>query len=325
MLSMITVRHLTCRILFWSVVCLTGTLFSAQEPDPFNSTKEQQEIFQKKIFVSNSDSIVWQLRDYNPFLQLHIVVIIPSYNNSRWYKKNLDSIFMQKYENYSVIYIDDCSTDNTGQLVEEYVTMRNQEHRVTVIKNKKRVFSLANIYKAVHMCQDTDIIATCDGDDWYCNENVLATLNKIYQFGDIWLTYGRQIRVPKNQLNNAAVPERIIKENKFRSTWNYSGLRTFYAWLFKKIRYEDFLYNGEFITSHCDGTYFYPMLEMAGYHQQFIPDVFYVANRATGINNFLIHHDWQVAMARYIHNKPPYNPLIMESEIDMIEVEYITG
>ena len=42
-----------------------------------------------------------------------IVVIIPSYNNVRWVEKNLMSVFEQKYENFRVIYIDDCSTDGT--------------------------------------------------------------------------------------------------------------------------------------------------------------------------------------------------------------------
>ena len=51
----------------------------------------------------------------------HIVVVVPSRNNSQWYKKNLDSVLNQKYSNYQVIYIDDQSTDNNGILVENYL------------------------------------------------------------------------------------------------------------------------------------------------------------------------------------------------------------
>ena len=50
-----------------------------------------------------------------------IVILIPSYNNSRWYKENLDSIINQNYSNYRIVYVDDCSPDNTGQLVETYI------------------------------------------------------------------------------------------------------------------------------------------------------------------------------------------------------------
>jgi len=51
-----------------------------------------------------------------------IVLIVASYNNTQWYKWNLDSIFNQKYKNYHVIYIDDCSKDDTYELVKNYIT-----------------------------------------------------------------------------------------------------------------------------------------------------------------------------------------------------------
>jgi len=50
-----------------------------------------------------------------------IVVVIPSYNNSKWCDWNLSSVFQQKYNNYRVVYIDDCSNDNTYELVTEKV------------------------------------------------------------------------------------------------------------------------------------------------------------------------------------------------------------
>jgi glycosyltransferase involved in cell wall biosynthesis len=285
-------------------------LFSALEPDPFNKTDEQKMEFESLIATDKQNSLVWQLRDYNPKTQLHIVVIVPSYNNSRWYKKNLDAIFMQNYKNYHIIYIDDASTDNTGALVEQYVRDRHQEHCVTVIKNQQRVYSLANIYKAVHVCSDNDIIATCDGDDWYCDQDVLSTLNKIYQYSDTWLTYGREIMLPNKHIINNKVNSQVIATNSFRtSTWNYSGMRTFYAWLFKRIKKEDLLYQEKFIQSHCDGAYFIPLLEMAGHRQQFISDIFYVANRATGINNYAANHDLQKKMAAYIRSKQRYQPI----------------
>ncbi len=48
---------------------------------------------------------------------------MPSYNNvkSRLYLRNLDSIFMQEYSNYHVVYIDDASPDKTGDFVNKYI------------------------------------------------------------------------------------------------------------------------------------------------------------------------------------------------------------
>jgi cellulose synthase/poly-beta-1,6-N-acetylglucosamine synthase-like glycosyltransferase len=50
-------------------------------------------------------------------------VFILSYNNEpqNRYKANLDSVFQQNYENYFVVYVNDVSSDRTGELVQEYM------------------------------------------------------------------------------------------------------------------------------------------------------------------------------------------------------------
>src|SRR5438046_1146031 len=79
-----------------------------------------------------------------------IVIIIPSYNNENWYERNLDSVVNQRYHNYSIIYINDCSTDDTGLLVAQYIKDKKLEHRVTLINNTERKGALANFYYAIH-------------------------------------------------------------------------------------------------------------------------------------------------------------------------------
>jgi glycosyltransferase involved in cell wall biosynthesis len=265
-----------------------------------------------KIDLSVYDVLWNKFKDVQAKDEKHFVVLIPSYNNSKWYKKNLDSIFMQKYSNFHIVYIDDCSPDGTGDLVEKYVKEKHQEHRVTLIKNKERRKAMANVYTGVLMCDDNDIIATCDGDDWWANDHVLALLNKIYQDPDVWITHGNLMHWPRNRvIKRAPFPANIIRKNKFREyRWCASGLRSFYAWLFKKIKIEDLCYNGKFVSSSHDLAIMYPMFEMAGYRIKFIPDVLYVANRATGINDFKICKDEQEEIANFlIHQKTKYKPL----------------
>ena len=67
-----------------------------------------------------------------------IVVIIPSYNNQQWYKHNLDSLFCQVYNNYRVIYINDCSSDSTGKLVHDYIQQSGMSDRCVFIDNNVR-------------------------------------------------------------------------------------------------------------------------------------------------------------------------------------------
>ena len=70
----------------------------------------------------------------------NFVFIIPSYNNEKYYKKNLDSVINQTYKNWRIIYIDDASTDNTFELVKKYRSDFLDKHPVQqsqkIIKGK---------------------------------------------------------------------------------------------------------------------------------------------------------------------------------------------
>ena len=175
-----------------------------------------------------------------PASEKPMVVVIPSYNNSKYYQKNLDSLFCQHYKNYRVIYIDDCSPDSTGDLVETYIHDHQQESRVTLIKNKQRRGALANHYTAAHMCQNHEIIVQVDGDDWFKHDQVLATVNKAYQDPNVWLTYSQHEMYPPTgkALQDRVIPAVIRESNAYREyKWVASALRTFYAGLFKRIFY----------------------------------------------------------------------------------------
>jgi hypothetical protein len=68
--------------------------------------------------------------------------------------------------------------------------------------------------------------------------------------------------------------------------WYFACPRTFYAWLFKKIKKEDLKaqnvsgYKGHFYPYSNDLAMMYPMLEMSGKHTVFIPKIAYIRNRS---------------------------------------------
>lgn len=240
-----------------------------------------------------------------------IVVVVPSFNNSEWYELNLDSIFSQDYENYRVIYIDDCSEDNTGELVQKYISSKGYEKKILLIRNQERVGALENIFNAVWMCHPDDIIVNVDGDDWLDNPGVFQLLNAIYSEEDVWMTYGQYVNFPSDEAGHCRqLPEDIISSNSFRKyAWVTSHLRTYYAGLFQKIAKEDFLYESKFLTVAWDLAFMYPMLEMSGNHSRFIPEILYVYNQATPINDYKIRREQQIFFAHYLQDKPPYQPL----------------
>ena len=66
--------------------------------------------------------------------QEKISVIVPCYNVEKYVSKCLDSLINQTYKNLEIICVEDCATDNTYNILKEYV---KKDSRIKLIKNKK--------------------------------------------------------------------------------------------------------------------------------------------------------------------------------------------
>lgn len=257
-----------------------------------------------------------------------LYIVVPTYNNEEWCLKNLDSVIQQAYPHWKMIIINDASTDHTSQLLHDAVTQHNIAHKVTIIDNKQRVGACRNIYDALHgnndikvhaipECPDNYVICILDGDDWYATPQSLARVAQEYQDPSVWMTYGNYQCWP-NEVASWCAPlvPRIVKERLFRKVrWFTAHHRTYYAWLLKRIKKEDLMYNGEFLQATCDMAFSFPALEMASGgnhlcgHIRFIPQPIYIYNIATAANDYKVRFDLQEQMHRYIRNLPSYQPL----------------
>jgi Glycosyltransferases, probably involved in cell wall biogenesis len=219
--------------------------------------------------------------------QKHIVIVVCSYNNSKYYQWNLDSIFAQKYNNYHVIYVDDCSPDDTFNLVQEHVAQRDMQEKCILVGNQTRVKALANLYNAINSCKSTDIIAILDGDDRFAHDQVLQKINDTYKNPNIWLTYGQFREWPQGRHGFCTpYPQTVTECGGFRYHMDTpSHLRTFYAGLFHKIRKEDLMFQGDFFPMTYDLAIMFPMIEMAGANHIFIPDILVDYNTVNDIND----------------------------------------
>ena len=242
-----------------------------------------------------------------------MVVIVPSYNNSPYCKRNLRSIIDQKYDNFRVIYIDDASKDDTYDQVKQFLSTARKDIPVSLIHNEVNHGALANLYNAIHSCQDDEIIVTVDGDDHLAHEYVLEKLNRIYSNDAIWMTYGNFLNYPtynQTPVTCKQISPSVILDNRFRhSEWVSSHLRTFYAGLFKKIKLQDFLFEGQFLPMGWDLAFMIPMLEMSGKHAQFVKDVLYLYNRENPISDHIKNLKLQSACHAFVTKLPSYAPL----------------
>ncbi len=49
-----------------------------------------------------------------------VSIIVPNYNHEKYLRQRLDSIYGQTYKNYEVILLDDCSSDDSRTILNEY-------------------------------------------------------------------------------------------------------------------------------------------------------------------------------------------------------------
>lgn len=240
-------------------------------------------------------------------------IIIPSYNNAKWYEQNLLSCVGQDYpeEHFNITYINDASTDQTGRLVEELIAKHGWKN-VKLINNEKNVGALCNIYNTVHSIKDDFSITFCvDGDDFCSNSAVLQKLNNVYQDENIWMTYGSYLDYP-GMTKGCCRPyeEHIIKTRSYRKfPWRASHLRSWKNGLIKRIKAEDLKYNGEWLDVTWDLALQYPTLEMANGKHLFIPDILILYNNLNPISDYKIKLGRQGMIDGFIRSKPSYPSL----------------
>lgn len=257
---------------------------------------------------NTAKAISYPVTEQKPF-----VVVVPSYNNSKYIEKNLRSIFAQDYENYRVIYIDDNSRDDTLEKAKTFLSELDKKGRATLIHNPINSGALANIYNAGHSCHDSEIIVLVDGDDYLAHENVLNVLNKTYANPNTWMSYGNYLDYPafvQNPEICKKLPEKVIQKHAYRSSpWVTTHLRSFYASLLKEIELADLFYRGRFYSMASDLAIMTPLLELASPHIAFIDQTLYLYNRENPISDHKINIAFQRECHAHIASKTPYPAL----------------
>ncbi len=68
--------------------------------------------------------------------QPFLTIFTPNYNNSKFISETIESIINQTYSNFEYIIIDDCSTDNSWEIIQSYA---KKDTRIKIYRNKKNL------------------------------------------------------------------------------------------------------------------------------------------------------------------------------------------
>lgn len=63
-----------------------------------------------------------------------VSIVLPTYNGEKYLRESIESIIVQTFSNWELIIVDDCSTDSTPIIIEEYV---GKDARIKSVRNEK--------------------------------------------------------------------------------------------------------------------------------------------------------------------------------------------
>lgn len=94
---------------------------------------------------------------------IEVSFIVTVYNMEKYLAKCLDSIINQIYHNYEVVIVDDCSTDGSAAIMEEYETKYSGVCKV--VKNEDNLGLGSSRYVGMSVAQG-EYLVYVDADDW---------------------------------------------------------------------------------------------------------------------------------------------------------------
>ena len=150
-----------------------------------------------------------------------IDILLATYNGEKYLKEQLDSILKQSYSEFRLLISDDCSTDKTRDILNEYskkdarIQLHFQKKNLGVIKNFE--FLLKNVKNKYYMFSDQD-------DIWKENKieksiKVLETTNSDLVYTDLQVVDSKLNVIYESYWKKKGIYKKIKKYNNFESLY----------------------------------------------------------------------------------------------------------
>lgn len=141
---------------------------------------------------------------------MKISVVIPNYNNIKWWERMIKSIEAQTYKDYEVIIVDDISTDGSYEAIRDYLVKKSIEQYVNnwhLYQNETK--RLNGGTRNVGVAKATgDYIVFMDCDDYFYTNYALESIAK-----EIDKTHADLIRLPYHYLVERGEGDILLHED----------------------------------------------------------------------------------------------------------------
>lgn len=144
-----------------------------------------------------------------------VSIIMPSYNTAQYITETIQSVINQTYQNWELIIVDDCSTDDT-----DFVVSKINDQRIIFLKNKKNSGAAVSRNRALREAKGK-WIAFLDSDDLWKPDKLEKQIQfmKKNNYSFSYTNY-EEIDVDGNDTGvKVTGPKKITKTGMFNYCW----------------------------------------------------------------------------------------------------------
>src|ERR1700750_911157 len=107
-----------------------------------------------------------------------VSIMIPTYNQGKYIVRAIESALSQDYSNLEGVISDDNSTDDTNEIVENYLLYK-KHFRIKYFRNKENIGILQNYRKLLYEIASGDWAINLDGDDFFADSSFISEAVKL--------------------------------------------------------------------------------------------------------------------------------------------------
>ena len=145
-----------------------------------------------------------------------VTIVMPSFNTSKYIAETLESVISQTYTDWELIIVDDCSTDNTDEIVRPYLNYS----RIKFFKNKRNICAAECRNRALREAKGK-WIAFLDSDDLWLPEKLEKQIS-FMEKNDYHFSYTNYTEIDVDGEPNGITvtgPKKITKTGFFNYFW----------------------------------------------------------------------------------------------------------
>jgi len=152
-----------------------------------------------------------------------VSIIMPSYNTGKYIGDSIRSVLAQTYTNWELIIVDDCSTDDTDEVVAPYL----QDPRIRYLKNERNSGAAISRNYALREAKGK-WIAFLDSDDLWVPEKLEKQLAFMKENGYAFTYTDYMIRLNDQWLPYIYTGPKVVNRRKMYNYCYFSTITVMY-------------------------------------------------------------------------------------------------